>query len=541
MMRALVERFGADYTQWRALVAASLKIDMRRANGPVQQNRSSKRNVFVSQFLFYFIIGMVMTGVTAIMTDLFLAATVIITYAVFMVGIMVLLDYHTVVTAPDDYNVLGFQPVSSRTYFAARSANLLIFVLAISSMIAGPTALTFVFRTGWQPAVGAALMLGVWGATITTAMAMVLLYGWLVQRVAAARLKKTLSYLQLITSFVVYGGYMFLPQYLTRHGIAKTHLAKTIPVMLLPTSWFASYVDIARYHLTAWELVPAAAAIALLVVVARASSGRISLQFAERLSQMTVTTSASVATLSSKNAPRLFREGEARAVYLLIRSQFRSDQRFRMAVLAILPITVLYLFMAVSRGGLADPFVFNKGLGNSSMLYVAVILFPLMLVMTMTRSDNYKASWVFYATPANRATVVQAMKDVVFMYFVLPYLAVMGGLFFIWIHNPLHVAIHLLLLGLISHLGLLLLMAVDPQLPFARPPVKGERSMRLFVVTLFAVVFAGAAIPLTSRFIYISATRTAAALVALLAMNAALGWIGRRRIGKLIVKTEFAG
>jgi hypothetical protein len=90
-------------------------------------------------------------------------------------------------------------------------------------------------------------------------------------------------------------------------------------------------------------------------------------------------------------------------------------------------------------------------------------------------------------------------------------------------------------------LGLALLILADPQLPFTKPPTKGERSIRLFMVTLFAVTFSGIAIPLTSRYIYISAERTAAAIAVLFAINVVIGWFGRARVGRLITKSEFAG
>jgi ABC-2 type transport system permease protein len=541
MMRALVERFGVDYAQWRALTIASLKTDMRRAGGSVRRGSTRRGSAFLGQIIFYAVIGLMLASVVALAHDLFLGATVILTYTMFMVAIMVLLDYHTVVTAPDDYNVLGYQPITSRTYFAARITNLLVFVLVVSSIIALPSALTMSIKSGMQPAVGAALMLGAWGSATTTALLMVMLYGWLVRRVPAHKLKQTLSYLQLVTSFVVYGGYMLLPQYLQRAGFAHAQLPKSFLLLLFPPTWFASFVALARAQFGLTEVLPAAVAIAALVMTARASAGRISLEFAEKLSQIAVTGSGRVSALPSSKAPRWFSSGEGRAVYLLIRAQFRSDQRFRMGVLAILPITLLYLFMSVSRGNMGDPFLGTAKGGDGSMLYVAVILFPIMLVTTMTRSENYKAGWIFFATAANRGAIVQAMKNVVFLYFVLPYLAMMGLLFLFWMHNVLHVAVHIMMLGLISHLGLAVLILADPQLPFTRPPTKGERSIRLFMVTLFAVFFSGIAIPLTSRYIYISASRTAAAIAVLFAINMIIGWFGRARVGRLITKSEFAG
>ena len=543
MMRALIERFGADYEQWRALTRAALKVDMRRARVATMSSRRAKSNPFTGQIIFYGAVGLVFAGVTVLIVDTFLAATLITTYAMFMVGVLVLLDYYTVVTSPDDYTVLGFQPISSQTFFLARLTNLLIYAMAVSSLIAGPSALALLFREHMQGAVAAAVMLSAWLGCAATALAMVLLYGSLVRRVPARRMTRALSYLQLSVSFLLYGGYMILPQYLQRMGIAHLKLARTWTLLLFPPAWYASLVDVARAQFSASALLFVMTGFAALVLLARTASGKISLDFAEKLAQMATTGTTVRTTANSAARLRWFRDREPRAIWILIRGQFRSDQKFRMGVLSILPMTVLYLFMSVSQAGaIRDPFtVHGLHAGNAAMLYMAVILFPIMLNSTMTRSENYKAAWVFYGTATDREAIIIAMKNAVFVSFVLPYLAVMGAIFLFWFHNVLHVLVHLAYLALVSHFGLLILMLADPQLPFARPSTKGERSSQLFMVTLLSGILAAVAIPLTVRFVYISAMRTVIMFALLGLATFGMERLGRVRVRRLISTAEFAG
>ncbi|HEX6559551.1 MAG TPA: hypothetical protein VF021_08810 [Longimicrobiales bacterium] len=542
-MRRLVERFGADYDQWRALTRVGLKLDLRATRGAIAPRSGAGRNRVLPQLLFYFVTGILLAGVVAMTTDVFLAALIMVTYAIFMVGVMVLLEYHTVVTAPDDYVILGFQPVSSRTYFAARITNLLLIVLTLSTAISLPSAGVLMLRAGFQPAVGAALLLGVWIAACTTAMAMVLVYGSLVQRVPAQRLARALTYLQLTVSFVLYGGYMLLPELFQRLGVAHMALPKTSTVLLFPPTWFASYVDIARAQVGPREVIPALAAVALLMVVARAASGKISLEFAERLAGITVSAPPRRARASGAAiAPAWLRAGEARAVWILLRNQFRSDQKFRMSVLGILPLTVLYMLMAIGKGGVPDPFGGRTGAGGSAaLIYMAVIMFPVMLNTTITHSDNYKAAWIFYATAADREKTIVAMKNVVFLLFVVPYLVFTGAVFVFWFHNIAHALVHTLLLALLSHLALVLLLLFDPQMPFSRPINKGERSARLFFLTAASAIFSSIAIPLTARFVYISVARTVLLLLTLWLLGAALQRAGQSRMRRELLASEFVG
>lgn len=67
-------------------------------------------------------------------------------------------------------------------------------------------------------------------------------------------------------------------------------------------------------------------------------------------------TSAACAAEKRTRGESWFTTGEARAVALLVRSQFRDDHRFRMGVLGLLPFTLLYMVMGVRNGAIADPF-----------------------------------------------------------------------------------------------------------------------------------------------------------------------------------------
>lgn len=540
-MRSLCERFGIDYLQFRALTRVALKNDLRRSMIASKQRGERKRITggIPGQIIFYALYGVIFSGVLVATPDVFLGTNIIISYAIFTVAVTVLLEFSTVVTSPDDYTILGFQPVSSRTYFAARLTNLLGYIFVVMAAFGIIPSITLIVREHFNTAIGAALLFAIILAGVTTALTMVLFYGVLLRRFRAARLKRALSYLQLVASFVAYGGYLILPRVFDRAEAGHlTLLRKTLPVLLYPGSWYASWVDLAHGRAGLTEIVPALFSLVFLVVVLRAAAGRLSLEFAERLSALTTISSGAQPQMKHGRSWSPFRGKEARAVWLLVRGQFRSDQRFRMGVLAIVPMTLLYMVMAVMEGQMSDPFTSRS---SSALVNMAVILFPTLLSGAMTRSDNYNAAWIFFATPSDREATVAALTRTVFYYFVVPYLAVFGVVMSIWVHNVAHVATHVLVLALISSFTMNVRMVTEPELPFSRPPQKGERAARMFFMTLVSVLFASAAIPLIVRFVYISATRTAGLIVGLWLLGYAVERLGRYRVRRRIMESEFAG
>ena len=137
-MKALLEAAGVDYAQWLALTRALLKRDFRtRSSQMARGNRgpATGGKALFAQAIFYSVFGVVLSVAIVVSKDLFFIGLVMCSYVMFMVGTAVLLDHSSALTAADDYAVLGFRPVSSRTYFAVRLTNVLIYTLMMTTMV----------------------------------------------------------------------------------------------------------------------------------------------------------------------------------------------------------------------------------------------------------------------------------------------------------------------------------------------------------------------------------------------------------------------
>jgi hypothetical protein len=269
--------------------------------------------------------------------------------------------------------------------------------------------------------------------------------------------------------------------------------------------------------------------------------GRLSLQYSETLGAMTVVARArAAASAETRTRPRLwFTSGEARAVALLVRSQFRHDHRFRMGVLGLLPFTLLYMVMGVRNGAIADPFAATRTM-QAWPLTMAVLASPTMLRMLLTRSDAFRASWIFFTCPSDRMKIARASKDVLVVFFLIPYLLVVSAIYGYVVGNVAHVLVHVAFLGLLAHLVLQIALLLDPALPFSRP-MQQTRVTGFFLGFTLVTILGSLFVQFFSARIYNSAVSTVAAVAVIVVVGLAIDLITRARVQRQAQLLEFEG
>ncbi len=539
-MNAVFGAFGVDYDQWRALTIVALKLDFRQGSFGRSRFSNQTRGVarILVQVILYSVYGLFLSFLLWAIDDLFLAGTFLATYVMFMVGMTVLLGYNSVLTSPLDYGILGFRPVTSRTYFAAKLTNALVYTTGLTTAVAYIPVVTLFVRHG--AAVGSAGIAATYGASFFTALTILFGYGGLMHLIGADALKRGLSYVQMAMSFVVYGGYFLSGQLARSQALHSLSIPKSPWLVLAPPTWFASYLDIAAGHAVPIQLVIAAISVFAGVALVVGAGGRLSMTYSDRLAA--IAASSQRTRHSSGRARRgwWFRRDEPRAVAVLVRSQFRNDQRFRMGILGILPLTLLYAIMGIRDGNMADPFVQASRGGGFSLVTVAILVFPSMLKPALTRSESFRASWVFFACPADRLKIIRSAKNVVVAYFLVPYLIFVGAIYAYVAHNLWHVLVHIMLLGLISHLVLQSMVFLDPELPFSRPTQVGRRGTSVIVLMLMMGLTSGL-IQSFSSALYASVFATTTAFAAVIGITVVVDLMTRARVRRHATELEFEG
>jgi hypothetical protein len=558
MMRRLLGALGVDYDQWRALTAVMIKVDLRAGAQLAQASgtdRSSQRTALIMQGVFYGVMGLFLVAM-AFLPDVFVGATMMLTAVMFFVGAMVLIEYQAVVISPDDYQMLGFQPLSSRTYFAVKLTNVFVYVATIATLMGAPSIVAHLLRGGIGR--GVAALAAVYGATAFITLAMVVAYAMVLRFVHPKRLRRALSYLQMLLGIVMYGGYALFPRLVDREALLALSAGAKTWILLYPPAWFASFLDISAGEHGVTELLPAAVAIVSLAALFLYSTERLSLSYAARLSELVSTSespsrkrtprdrrSASTESAVGGAAPRralATLHGETRAMALLMRAQFRYDMKFRMAVLGIVPITLLYVFMSLHEGTLPDPFVDAEfgGVQGLGLLHLAMFFLPVMLLESLARSDSFRAAWIFFATPADKSRLILAAKNIIVAFVGVPYLLFLCAIF-AWFFDALsHAVTHTVILGLVANLFLQVAVAMRPRLPFARPLGKGQTSASLMLLMFVTVgVIVGVLPPLLS-YLYADPDRTILAGTMLLFANVVAGNGARRRARRRTETLQFS-
>jgi hypothetical protein len=507
-----------DVVQWRALVHMALRNDLRASGRAFDvSGRARGSSAVLGTLLTLVAMGGGAAMFLALSRDLFLGATMCLFLLAFVIGSSLLLEYQSVVLSPTDHRQLSFQPVTSRTFLAARLTSVLIHVLAMTAAFCLAPILTLLFVSHGGPFVAAVTL----GVAIVEALVVTLvvigLYVVVLAYVPAARLTRALSYVQFAFSFLIYGSYMIVPKLFMHSTVAETTLGREAWVLLNPSAWFASWILLASGERTTFMAMAAALSLVGVAGSLALVGGRLSLDYAERLTDADTTPAAA----GGANAGRplaagwLFANGEARAVAVLVRAQFRYDTRFRLTVLSIVPLTLVYMFSGFNEGGL-DPFAGRRQ--GQTLVYMAVMMFPPMLRAALTQSEAYRAAWIFHGTPADRRALVLALRNFVAAVFLLPYLGFVGALYIAVIGRPLMVALHIALLGLFSHLLLVIDLMLNPDVPFARPPTRGGRTGAMFL-SIMVAVFVGATLHLVLTAVYSSTIATIVTVVGVLGLT----------------------
>ena len=536
--RWAVEALGADYAQWRVLSRMMLKNDLRSSSAMQMAGSAEKPGVKIPWriLLMYGLYGLFMAALAAAVPGPHLSAAFVLLFVAMMLAMAILIDFQSVVISPKDYEILGPQPVSSRTYFLVKVTSVLLYTAIIGALMGGLATGPFLFRYG--PVVALGWLVALAGTVVWTTMAMVYLYVAIVRLFSPRRLRRVLAYLQLVMSMVI-----FLPVVMDDlfEGVIANAAELPAALMLIPTTWFASLLPLAAGEWSVAGVLEVLVAFGSIAALLHFVGGRLSLSYAERMGVLLAASQPGQRRPRGGGFAARWFPAELRVVSTLLRGQFRNDMNFRLAVLGILPITLLYLFMSLRDGRLSDPFVdLGYAAHGLTMLHFAVLGMPLVLMENLFKSESYRASWVFFAAPVDRARLVGSTGNSVTIFFLVPYLAVVAGIFAWSFGNLWHAVAHTVVLGLISHLAIQMLLLAAPRLPFSEPVSKGARIGPLMGVILLGVLVAGL-LPLFLRVFYARTAHTVAGIALLSGAAVLAPWVVTRRIRARVGQLEFTG
>lgn len=525
MVDALLTRWGVDPVQWRALARVALRIDFPVV---VARKTSTERHylrMLGGVVLLYALAGFTPAFIAYWSPDPLLAGASLSTIVAFMVASTLLMGEGSNLVSPGDHDIIGFRPVTSRTYLAVRVSGLLLRSCIVAGAVALAPMMVALLRHGFHPGLAFALFLTAEMTGVAVALGIAAMYGWALRTAGPQRMMRYTAYLQFVASTVTWIGMLGVSQGLSKRALAGASLSATNWWLALPMTWFGSYALIGAGRITAAALLATLMSIATIVLFGWLLRDKLSLSYVESLARLATSSAPPAAGRDRRWMAGM--NHETRAVAILVRSQLEHDMKFRMGLISMLPLTLFYLYIG---GWPHDPFVSGGGRGSDApFIQLALVFMPMTLRQVIVSSETYRASWIFHTTPADRARLVLSSRNLITAFFLLPYLALLALVFAYAYVNSTHALVHTAFLGLVSWLVLQMNIMMSPQLPFSMAHGKDTAAGMQFVRTLTAMLVGMASYFVLVGLVYRSSVRMVLAAAILVALGLAMSWLTRRR------------
>lgn len=458
----------------------------------------------------------------------------------------ILLSFGSGFLSPDEAIALSPLPVSSETFFASRLLVLLTYTSTIAMLIAVVPFVSLIFVYDGNPQVAIAFLLGSVLSNIAAALAIVVLYGFVLRRLSARALAKVMGYVQFVSSFAIAICFVIIPRLAARLDPASLTIARHAWLAFLPATWFGSLSAFIAGTPTPANLTFSAVAIVFVLLLTWSAIRLLGKHYQTEVAALADSSLGMAKAITRRRDGLIFRvyirfarSSEARAVFMLIRAQFRYDTKFRLALLALLPLTVVYFGLALLQGGIKDPFTSDyRAIIGAQFLYFVAMLMPVGLMQTVSQSENYKAAWIFFASPADRSKLLLAVRNTLLITVAIPYMTALAIVFSYYMPWP-HAIEHVLVLSAIGTLvfqGFLLLTA---KMPFAQPRRPNQRGVAQIAGGMFLVIVPYALLALEIVFGYRSTVRFWSTFALLVTLSLLMEQAVRSRVRVKLDREEF--
>lgn len=537
MIVALLTRLGVDPIQWRALLMVAMRIDFPVAAAKKTTTERRYVRTLAGVLLLYTLFGVTPALIAYWSPDPLLAAASLSTIVGFVVASTLLMGEGSNMVSPSDHEIIGFRPVTSRTYLAVRISALLVRTFAVAGAVAVIPMIVFLLRRGFHPGLAIAAFLTAQVTGVSVALGIAAMYGWMLKVAGPARMMRYTAYLQFFAMSFVWVSMIGVSQGLNARALAGVSLSATSWWIALPPAWFGSYVMLAAGQVTPVAIIAALLSVGIVAMFGWLIRDKLSLSYVENLARLATVTTTGIAPKVGGWMAGL--SDETRAVAILVRSQLEHDMKFRLGLMSLLPLTVIYMYLG---GWPHDPFVPRpSGTGGSDgpFIQLALVFLPMTLRQAIISSESYRASWIFHTTPADRGKLVLSSRNVITAFFLVPYLVCLAVVFAYAYGNATHALIHAAFLALVSWLVLQLTILISPQLPFSMAHGKDAAAGMAFVRMMVSMMVGLASYFILVKLIYKDSMRMAIAAGVLIALGLVMDWLTRWRVRRRPVEKMY--
>ena len=536
-----------DRHQLKTLFRTSLRMDWRAMNNPMtgMRNRKSKIPGMVMMLGINLFASLFISIAVFRIADPFSALVMSATAVMLLVSLQVLMEFANIIILAEDYEIIAPRPVNSKTFYTARLLHFLFYVLILTLPICILPSILLAVKASRFIYVFYTFALYC-SSSFLAAVTVMNIYTLILTRIDRRRLERWLGYINMIFILSLYLGLNTIPR-LAREFLADYNIDTIWWWKLIPTYWLGDWVKLLDGRAGITDSLLAVLGIVIMILLGRLAVSYLSLRYAESLSRAVWSQRKNKAEKKMNPFMALFMKvagPEEKAVMSLFRANFKNDAKFRLGIMAFIPLMIFYLiFSFVIRGtNVRDPFnplPETQGVTNL-LLGLVCVLIPYMILPSMHGSRYWKAAWIFFAAPLDRLKVVLAMKRITLIIVVLP-VVILQFIIFSWLyHSILHAFLHALFLGMLSLTGVTFVFNFSVKLPFAADNVNQNMTSSIFVYMIGAMVIFGSLLAVVGMVGYSGYIGWVIFFGSCLLFNWLLSLGQNRRIRKLFREWEFS-
>ncbi|MBL0175373.1 MAG: hypothetical protein IPP94_08950 [Ignavibacteria bacterium] len=479
---------GVHFGQLRTLLTLSLRMNMRGRAGTSPFGRAI--SISVSYGIAALYLGWVLSrnfSEPAYVTMCILVTMYLACYTVISSYSMILLD-------AEERRILALFPISERTLFFSRVANLLLFAIQLGVPFVLPLTLIFLVKeqSVWH---GAMFFLVLILSSLWTTGVSLLLYNALISRFANST--RLLAIVQSVLVFLLLFFYQGLPNFSTADTWWNSFIG-TRYAIALPTHWFIgmygwfSGLEIIRHPVYLAEM-------ALLAMAALTGLLRTRWMLLPDLSPGAQSSDtdedARVTFRTSPLMQMLLRRPPARAGYELFRQLMAKDRNLRFQIIPVIIMPVAVAVYGLLTGGLQSPFPHGL-LFHASKVHIPVIVFFLFSARhcdhSVVKAVQASSVWILrFQTQEALHQYARGVRIALNLRVLLPQTLAVWMLF-TWVMPLRDAALQTLFLLLAARFQTALLNALRPKIPFFEIETQlatAQRFAVFFIIVPFVMVF----------------------------------------------------
>ncbi len=451
LFNPLWKSLGADTGQLAAILKMRITIDDRKPLGVGMGQRSrgkkDRKNGSIITALLYTFMGLMYALPVTFIPDRVFSMSVHFTLLLTIITLTLITDFSNTLFDNRDKYILFPRPISDRTLVLAKLLHLLIYLMRMVLPMSLATIGVLIWEDGWISGLFYLLPL-----MLLVCMALFFvnaIYLMILKFTKPGRFKDIISYFQIFAS-VVFFAIIYL-----RPKIIFSSLDN--PVMdynqyhwmrLTPPYWLASFWSWLGYHATFGSpFIYSIAGLATPVFCAFVLVRYLSPSFAQKIANIDseeVNLPAPAESSKKNNKTKLYlrlanlfnRNNEARAGFILSWLLTARSRSFRMRVFPSFALIPFYFIYFITQSGKSIPDAISELEGTSKFLLL-LYMSSIVIVNSMNFlviSDQYKAAWVFYSSPAAvpGKIMVGAVKALWVKYFLPFFIFLASFTLYIW-------------------------------------------------------------------------------------------------------------